>query len=303
LNVRSGPGQNYDQIARLREGQQAAVLGTNPERSWFYIQIPGGGLGWVSSEFVILFVPNGDINTIPVVPIPPSPTPGPTDTASTPPDIVIDGVTLSPARPVPGQPFSANVNVRNAGTTAAGHFAVAASWKPGDVYTATDVNSLNPGQTVTVVLTATVTGTGVQQVAVVGDLNNEVIEGNEGNNIFDIIYVVDAIPAVNSAGSYTAPITVTLAGATADFDWTGAAFNAQVGTTLDVVGGVSYDNATVGLLGSGSIVSGSVATTNVGTIIGLRTGDGHCGFMRIDSVVGATITLTYRMYAPGDCPP
>jgi len=300
LNVRSGPGLNYDRLYQLRGGDQATVVGTVPDFSWYYVQTTRG-LGWVMAQYITIFTPDNNLAAIAQVPIPPTPTPAPTSTAATPPDVVIDSVTVSPSRPIVGQPFTASVTVRNAGGMPANNFAVAASWQPGEIFTAERIEQLNPAETVTLALTATLTGSGTATVVVVGDLNNEVAESNEENNNFTINYVADAQTSASSTGSYTAPVTITLGGASPDFDWSGSAFNAQPGSTVQQIN-TPFENTYVGLLTSGAVTGSSVATTTPGTVIGFRTAEGDCGFFRIDTISGSTANITYRVYPAASCP-
>lgn len=65
LNVRSGDGLQYSVIGQLNGGQEAAVLGVNAARTWWYIQA-GDLRGWVSgSEDFIAF--RGDLSNTPIV--------------------------------------------------------------------------------------------------------------------------------------------------------------------------------------------------------------------------------------------
>ncbi|MFP4324237.1 MAG: CARDB domain-containing protein, partial [Anaerolineales bacterium] len=187
LNVRTGPGQNYDRVGQLRQGDQVTVVGSVPDFSWYYVQ-GANGLGWVAAEFVELFNPQGGVEGISQMTVPPTPTPAPTATPGVPADIVIDNVTLNPPQPVVSEQFNASVTVRNAGSTDAGQFAVAATWQPGGVFSSVTVPGLAVFESTTVVLQATLNQAGAATVTVVGDLNNTVPEANETNNNFDVSY-------------------------------------------------------------------------------------------------------------------
>lgn len=64
VNVRTGPGTEFNRIARLGVGRTAEVIGRNAEATWWQIDY-AGIVGWVSAEYALL-EPGVDINTIPV---------------------------------------------------------------------------------------------------------------------------------------------------------------------------------------------------------------------------------------------
>jgi len=85
LNVRNGPGTQYDVIGLLTAGTTIEIVGRNEASSWWYIVYPAGPdqRGWISSEFA----PANNPDNIPLAntptPVPtasPTPTPQPTDT-------------------------------------------------------------------------------------------------------------------------------------------------------------------------------------------------------------------------------
>jgi hypothetical protein len=207
---------------------------------------------------------------------------------------------LNPTRLVVGQPFQATVTVRNAGTVAAGSFNVSATWNPGNVATSVAVPSLEPFTTVSAVLQATLMQPGTASVQVVVDQGNTVVESNEGNNIFNLNYVVDAVPTIEASNTFGVG-ELNFAGAPTDLNWTGASLDALNGATVGVINGIAFQDVHVGLLTSAAIVSPTVGTIAPNTVFGLRTGTGQCGVFRIDNVVGANIALTWRMYASDDC--
>jgi uncharacterized protein YraI len=305
LNLRSGPGENYARIGSLGRGDTAQVLGTIPDFSWFYVQT-AGGLGWVRAQFVSLFNPAGGLNGLSQVPIPPTPTPGvtatpfPTATAAAPADLSITGVTLNPTRLIKNQQFTATVIVQNFGPTASGPFNVGATWNPGGVATSVAVPSLAAGANVAVILQATLTQAGNVTIPVQVDINNQVLESNEGNNSFNVTYIVDAPPTIDTTSDF-AIIQINFAGNFTDLDWTGVALNTLNGATVGVINGIPYADVNVSQLTAANISGATVGTINAGTVFGLRTGQTHCGVMRIENVVGATITISFRMYAIADC--
>ena len=79
VNVRSGPGTDYVLVGVLVAGQTSPIIGRNPEGTWFEIEYVGGpnGVGWVLKDLVHVV---GDINTMPTIVPPPTPTLRPTTT-------------------------------------------------------------------------------------------------------------------------------------------------------------------------------------------------------------------------------
>jgi hypothetical protein len=70
LNVRNGPGVNYDAIGTISIGQPVPVTGSNADRSWWQINA-GGLIGWVSAAYSSTV---GICSNVFVVAVPPSPT-------------------------------------------------------------------------------------------------------------------------------------------------------------------------------------------------------------------------------------
>lgn len=91
LNVRSGPGTNFDVLGVVTNGQALSVLGSNEIGDWWQVCcLPGTDtVGWVASQFVEAnFDVGQDSSSIPqadTLPTPPEPTVAPTiDPAATP---------------------------------------------------------------------------------------------------------------------------------------------------------------------------------------------------------------------------
>ena len=72
INVRSGPGTDYDSIGVLIAGQIATAYGRSAGGSWIQVDYPGvvGGVGWVYSPLITL-LGGGDI---PILEPPPTST-------------------------------------------------------------------------------------------------------------------------------------------------------------------------------------------------------------------------------------
>jgi uncharacterized protein YraI len=71
VNVRSGPGIDYDLVGKILPGQQVPALGRSKGGDWVQIAFPEapGGTAWVYSYLVSLS------GAVPVVELPPTPTP------------------------------------------------------------------------------------------------------------------------------------------------------------------------------------------------------------------------------------
>jgi uncharacterized protein YraI len=63
LNLRTGPGVQYQTIGELVGGETYAVEAISPDRIWFKISGTPAGTGWVRGRFTIF---RGDIDSVPV---------------------------------------------------------------------------------------------------------------------------------------------------------------------------------------------------------------------------------------------
>ena len=72
VNLRAGPNPTYEKVGVLLIGQKAPAKGRSPGGEWYLIEYPGapGGVAWVYAYLV-----NVSAGQIPVVEIPPPPTP------------------------------------------------------------------------------------------------------------------------------------------------------------------------------------------------------------------------------------
>jgi uncharacterized protein YraI len=73
LNVRSGPGTNYDRVGSLAAGSTVEIVGRTANSSWWQIPYAGApdGKGWISAGYGTARNTDG----APVVEAPPAPTP------------------------------------------------------------------------------------------------------------------------------------------------------------------------------------------------------------------------------------
>ena len=79
VNVRLGPGTNYDKVGVLIAGQEVPALGRTPGGLWIQIEYPGvpGSIAWVYAPFVVLDTAQ---QFLPIIEPPPTPTPRMTPT-------------------------------------------------------------------------------------------------------------------------------------------------------------------------------------------------------------------------------
>ncbi|HBY07375.1 MAG TPA: hypothetical protein DEH22_06155 [Chloroflexi bacterium] len=70
VNVRSGPGTNYEAYGIAPKGLRMEVLGVSEDGGWWVVKIPteyvGAGQGWVSDDFV----KTRNTGDVPVIPAP-----------------------------------------------------------------------------------------------------------------------------------------------------------------------------------------------------------------------------------------
>lgn len=304
VNVRSGPGEFYEELGELQQGTTATIIGANEDLSWLVIQYRGG-IGWIAAQFVEIFDPAGLLNQLPIIQAPPTPIGGVTATPRlNTSDVSIESVLLIPLQPIPGQNFIANVTVRNLSNVPSGAFTVAASFEPGPVYTSNVVTNLEGGQSVVVPLSATLTGTGFYAVDIVADINNQVNEGTTGgeaNNIFRVNYTVDyPILIQTSSLPVFAGTNIDLAGGTPDLNWTGTQLVPLSGVSLGIVTSATFENVHFNLLDP-SILSNTSGLNESqifpGVLIGVITAEGQRGIIRVEAKAGTALTLTYKIYS------
>lgn len=306
LNVRTGPSTDYDIIGRLNRDEQVQLIGANLDFSWFTFLFRQQ-VAWISGDPTLVSI-FGDVRTLPIMQAPPTSTPPPptfTPTFTPPPpipDIVMLSASLNPPIPQPGQPFTLSVVVRNQGTQDAGQFAVATSFKPGEVYAAQIVPNLRAGQETTVNLTATVNGTGVETIAIVLDLNSEVNEGDAGeaNNMPTFSYKVDRPFAAQGTLQIAPSTSVDFFGGTQDITFSGTDLVPINGALLGVLPGVNLNQVHYDLLAPSIIninVGIPIGNLPPGTVVGIYTAEGSRGILRIQSYNGANMIVEFYIYS------
>lgn len=308
-NVRTGPGTNFDILGTLPEGTQVQVIGMNPQNTWLVIEFRGQQ-AWLSAALPDIF---GDLNTVPIIQPPPTPTPSvpPTPIPTVPPpapvepDLVIETASISPSPVRLGDDFTVTVTIRNLGQTDAGQFAVAATFEPDDEFTSSVIGGLPAGQAITTTLSGELSeGTGTFTVAIVADLNNTVAEGaGEGNNIFNITYTVEE--DVIRSGSQRLDDGDTLGlegdGDPDDVRWEGGddARLVRLGNArIELLDEDNFNDVTFDDIDPDDINETEIDRDDLddGDIIGIITDEGNRGVMRVDDVSDDEIDLDFRVY-------
>jgi uncharacterized protein YraI len=306
-NVRSGPGDNYDVLGQLNQGEQAAVIGASLDYTWVVINFRGTQ-GWLVGNLLTV---SGDLRSVPVIPAPPTPIPVVTATPAVPQttDLIIVSASISPSPVLPNQTFTVTISVGNIGTVAAGPFVVAGTFAPNNLYLVGSLPGLGAGQSATIQLSGVLTGSGTYTTGLLMDANNQVNEGTVGeqNNLYNITYTLGtASIAVLNQGSSTLTIgqTVDLEGnaVQGDANWNSdggvTGLKAIFGSHMAIIGGADFNTVTYDQLNPGSITRDSIPRSelNNGTVIGIITADGHRGVMQVTNVSDLQISLNYRVY-------
>jgi uncharacterized protein YraI len=92
LNCRNGPGTNWPSVGVLNLGQFTQVVGKTPDGTWLYVAHPTspGNFCWISAAFATV---TGDLNSIQIVALPPTPTKAP---GSGKPNVTLIEISLKP---------------------------------------------------------------------------------------------------------------------------------------------------------------------------------------------------------------
>lgn len=299
-NIRTGPSTQFEVLAQAREGEQYRVIGASRDNAWVVIEFRGRQ-GWLATYLLDVF---GDLNTVPIIDSPPTPTPNipPTPIPPQEADIRIDSAAALPTPIIPNQQFSVNVVVRNAGISAAGPFAIAATFPPNNVFTSATIGGLAPGQTTVVTLIGTLSNTGFYTVTIVADLNNQVPEGvGEGNNNFNFSYSIDKVILNQGQRTLNAGESFDLEGNNqADVSWNinGQQLDALGPARLRLLNNVTLESLHWDLLNPATIDRTTVSRSSMsaGAVIGVLTADGNRGAIRVDDLPGNQMRLTFRVY-------
>ncbi len=189
-NVRSGDSTAYPVIGSLPSGFTAPVLGiSNTGSGWYYIELSNGRRGFISPTVVQVSGNLANVQRISPPPPPATPTPTPLPATG---DVIANGVGMSPAEPRCNEGFEVQVNITNAGSVqfgAAGTVQVRAQHVASGNITATGFGTFpalapNANHVVVIPLIVNQFGGEDYRILVTADVNNNIIETNEGNNSF-----------------------------------------------------------------------------------------------------------------------
>jgi ABC-type branched-subunit amino acid transport system substrate-binding protein len=302
--VRTGPGTNYPAIGSLRRNEQVRLIGANNNFTWFVIMFRQQQ-AWVAASTLRVV---GNARELPLVAAPPTPIPSPTlpptltPTAAPIADIVLISAAMNPAIPQPGVPFTLNVTIRNQGGANAGEFAVAAAFKPGEVFASSVVPGLPAGQQTSLNLSATVNGTIAEaRVAIVMDLNNQVDEGpgGEANNKPEFVYRVDRNKIAQGTATIPSGSNADFQGGNPDVNYDGTKIAPINGATLGLLTGVQMTQIHYDFLSPDKINNGvgiAIADLVPGAVIGIYTAEGKRGALRVVQPAGGTLVLEFFIY-------
>ncbi|MBI5932041.1 MAG: ABC transporter substrate-binding protein [Chloroflexi bacterium] len=299
VNLRAGPGTEYEIVGQLQLGDTATVIGSNADFTWLVINHEGQTV-WVAADIVDVFDPGNLLSQLPIV------QPGTNNPGIEPGqlsegiDLTIEGVVLSPPQISPGQPFTVQVTVRNLGVNAAGSFSVSAILQPGNLTITAGSTGLGAGQSAIVTLNGTVDGTGSYTSSITVDATNAVLESNENNNVFPLTYVSDR-PILSRIDFVQIPVGTAFdfAGGTADMIWTGTQIEGQNNARFGIVYAGAFEAVDYNAIDPSVVINFILPGSNIGTgsLIGFITAEGRRGVMRVDSLVGTALTVSYRVYS------
>ena len=86
VNLRAGPGTNYDKVGGLKEGEGLELLGKTADGAWYSVKLASGATAWVSAAYVTTDWDLSALATVAAsdIPTPPpatnTPKPAPTST-------------------------------------------------------------------------------------------------------------------------------------------------------------------------------------------------------------------------------
>lgn len=218
LNLRSGPGTNFERISVLSAGTVVPIIGRTGANDWWQVRV-NTVVGWISASFTTVFgictgvpvvatpppptsvqptatnTPPPPTNTLTLTPVPPTPTPTPG-----PADLVVTGITgpttvaLGPGNTPTTVTYS--VTITNSGASPTGPFNNIIRVMPGGSEVPLGVvSNLNPGESILLNTSLTFSVAGTYTVEARADSDNQVPELSDVNNSgFISVTVTEAGP-------------------------------------------------------------------------------------------------------------
>ncbi|GAB4520508.1 MAG: hypothetical protein OHK0046_30890 [Anaerolineae bacterium] len=199
LNFRQGPSTQTQIIRVLGAGEILPIVGRLADESWWQLQ-SGTTVGWVDQRFITRYGSCANIPVISTATNTPTPTPTatttsaptitPTPTAtSTPqmPDLQISNISGQDVVTIPEgeETVTANfsVSITNRGGSFTRQFETSARVLPiGGEIPVGVIAGLNAGQSINLTFSVSFGATGTFALQVDADTDNDVVEGDEGNN-------------------------------------------------------------------------------------------------------------------------
>lgn len=211
LNLRTGPGTQFDRITVLPAGTVVPITGRIGSNQWWQVRF-GATIGWVSAAYVTVY---GICTGIPVIA---TPVPPPTFPPTVPPPTAVPTFTRTPVSPTPGLPdlvvasivgptsvtipagetsatASYSITIANTGSGSTGQFNSTITVLPGGTaQELSAVSNLNAGESIALTIALVFDAPGSYTLRVLADSDSEVDEVSEVNNTGTLDVVVTAAP-------------------------------------------------------------------------------------------------------------
>ncbi|MCC6891789.1 MAG: SH3 domain-containing protein [Anaerolineae bacterium] len=204
LNLRSGPGTVYDRVGLVAGGAVVPIIGRVGDNSWWQVRY-GITVGWISGQYTSIY---GICSSIPVISIPPTPTPTgstptavPTVTRTPPPvptitvtpgkaDLVISSIAGPTSTTVAASPVTYSVTITNTGSGPSGTFNNKIRLPNGMDTDLGVVSNLNAGESISLTIEITYTAATSYTLVAMVDTGSQVNEVSEVNNTATLLITV-----------------------------------------------------------------------------------------------------------------
>ncbi|OGN74478.1 MAG: hypothetical protein A2X25_06220 [Chloroflexi bacterium GWB2_49_20] len=71
VNIRGGPGTNYDVVTSLAKGTELRIIGRDEDCTWLVVDLQDGGTGWIRADLIVF---SFSCDLVDIHAIPPTPT-------------------------------------------------------------------------------------------------------------------------------------------------------------------------------------------------------------------------------------